>query len=61
MTDLTVNNEAMTTTELDSVSGGIIIVSGFQNRYQLVHQASLLDKVALNPQPLPPKIFSFAH
>ena len=58
MTDLTVNNEAMTINELDSVSGGIIIVSGFQNRYQLVHQASLLDKVALNPQPLPPKILA---
>jgi hypothetical protein len=61
MTDLTVSNKAMTTNELDSVSGGIIIVSGFHSRYQLVHQASLLDKVALNPQPLPPKSFSFAH
>ena len=60
MTDLT-KNEAMTTNELDSVSGGIIIVSGFHNRYQLVHRASLIDKVALNPQPLPPKIFSFAR
>ena len=61
MTNFTVNTEAMTANELDSVSGGIIFVGGFQNRYALVHQASLLDKVAINPQPLPPRIFSFAH
>ncbi len=40
----------MTGEELDEVNGGIIIVSGIQNV-----RASRFDKVALNPQPLPPK------
>jgi hypothetical protein len=59
MTDF--KNEAMTSDELDRVAGGIIIVSGVQHRFELVHQASALERVALNPQPLPPKIFSFGH
>jgi hypothetical protein len=57
MTDLaTVKDEAMTSDELDRVAGGIIIVSGLQNRFM-----SPLDLVALNPQPLPPRVFSFGH
>lgn len=40
----------MSPEELDEVNGGIIIVSGIQN-----FRASRFDKVALNPQPLPPK------
>jgi hypothetical protein len=55
MTDLaTVKDEALTSDELDRVAGGIIIVSGLQNRF-----TSPLDRVALNPQPLPPREFSF--
>jgi hypothetical protein len=53
--------EAMTSDELDRVAGGIIIIGGFQHRYELVAQTSLLDRVALNPQPLPPRTFSFGH
>ena len=49
--------KALTDDELDRVAGGIIIVSGFQ-RFQ---QNSRLDLVALNPQPLPPRIPSFGH
>ena len=49
--------KALTNDELDRVAGGIIIVSGFQ-RFQ---QNSRLDLVALNPQPLPPRIPSFGH
>jgi hypothetical protein len=57
MTDLaTVKGEAMTSDELDSVAGGIIIVSGLQHQF-----TSALERVALNPQPLPPRIFSFGH
>jgi hypothetical protein len=57
MTDLaTVKGEAMTSDELDHVAGGIIIVSGFQHQL-----TSALERVALNPQPLPPRIFSFGH
>jgi hypothetical protein len=57
MTDLaTVKGEAMTTDELDRVAGGIIIVSGSQYQF-----TSALERVALNPQPLPPRIFSFGH
>ena len=57
MTDLaTVKGEAMTSDELDRVAGGIIIVSGFQPQF-----SSALDRVALNPQPLPPRIFSFGQ
>jgi len=58
MTDFASNNDqALTSDELDRVAGGIILVSGFQHRFSF---ASVLDRVALNPQPLPPKIFSFA-
>jgi hypothetical protein len=53
--------EAITNDELDRVAGGIIIVSGFQRYFQLFHQSSVLDRVALNPQPLPPRILSFGH
>jgi hypothetical protein len=57
MTDLaTVNGEAMTSDELDRVAGGIIIVSGLQHQF-----ASALDRVALTPQPLPPRTFSIGH
>jgi hypothetical protein len=57
MTDLaTVKGEAMTSDELDSVAGGIIIVSGLQHQF-----TSALERVALNPQPLPPRIFSFGQ
>ena len=62
MTDLAaLKGEAMTSDELDRVAGGIIIVGGFQRQFELVHQASALDRVALNPQPLPPRVFSFGH
>ncbi len=57
MTDLApVKGEAMTSDELDRVAGGIIIVGGFQRQF-----TSALDRVALNPQPLPPRIFSFDY
>jgi hypothetical protein len=59
MTDLaltTVKDEALNADELDRISGGIIIVSGLQNRF-----TSPLDRVALNPQPLPPRYFSFGQ
>jgi hypothetical protein len=55
------NGEAMTSDELDRVAGGIIIVSGFQRQFELVQQTSALDRVAINPQPLPPRVFSFGH
>jgi hypothetical protein len=44
--------------ELDHVSGGIIIVSGLLHRYEQGHASSVLDRVSLNPQPLPPKVFA---
>ena len=50
--------EALTHDELDGVAGGIIIVSGHQQKFSFT---SVLDKVALNPQPLPPKILSFGR
>ena len=54
MTDVApVKREALTSDELDRVVGGIIIVSGLQRQF-----SSGLEKVALNPQPLPPRIFS---
>ena len=59
MTDFApVKNEALTADELDRVAGGIIIVGGLQRLF-----TSALERVALNPQPLPPKIFfgSFGH
>ena len=57
MTDLTTGkDEALTFDELDRVTGGIIIVGGSQRQF-----TSPLERVALNPQPLPPRIFSFGH
>ena len=57
---MTVSNatksNSLTSDELDRVSGGIIIVSGLQHRF-----TSVLQRVALNPQPLPPRLLSFAH
>ena len=53
MTDFTpVKPEALTSDELDRVAGGIIIVGGLLRQF-----TSRLDWVALNPQPLPPKVF----
>ncbi|MBR1157030.1 hypothetical protein [Bradyrhizobium sp. JYMT SZCCT0428] len=49
----------LTFDDLDRASGGIIIVSG--HRFQLSHRSTVLDRVALNPQPLPPKMFSFGR
>jgi hypothetical protein len=60
MTDFTAfKGEAMTSDELDRVAGGIIIVGGLQRHFEFVQHTSMLDRVALNPQPLPPKVFSF--
>lgn len=57
MTDLAaVKDEALKNDALDRVVGGIIIVSGLQNQF-----TSPLDRVALNPQPLPPRDFSFGR
>jgi len=62
MTDSpTFKAEVLSTDELDRVAGGIIIVGGMQRSYQLYHQSSVLDRVALNPQPLPPRVFSFGQ
>ena len=62
MTDsATFKAEVLSTDELDRVAGGIIIVGGMQRNYQLYHQNSVLDRVALNPQPLPPRNLSFGH
>jgi hypothetical protein len=48
----TTKDKALTFDELDRVAGGIIIVSGFHH-----HLTSAIDRVALNPQPLPPRVF----
>ena len=56
MTDqASIKDTALTSDELDRVAGGIIIVGGLQRQF-----TSVLDRVALNPQPLPPKIFSYS-
>jgi hypothetical protein len=47
----------MSSDELDRVVGGIIIIGG-SLRQQFV---SPLERVAINPQPLPPGGFSFAR
>jgi hypothetical protein len=52
-----IKDNALTSDELDRVAGGIIIVSGLQHRFSFT---SVLDRVALNPQPLPPKVLSYA-
>ncbi|MBR1192433.1 hypothetical protein [Bradyrhizobium sp. AUGA SZCCT0160] len=51
-----VKDEALTSDELDRVAGGIIIVSGLQHRF-----TSALERVALNPQPLPPGFVAFGY
>jgi hypothetical protein len=57
MTDLvSVKDQALTSDELDHACGGIIIVGGLQRQF-----TSALERVALNPQPLPPQKFSFDH
>jgi hypothetical protein len=57
MTDLiSVKDHALTSDELDHVCGGIIIVGGLQRQF-----TSPLERVALNPQPLPPQNVSFNH
>jgi hypothetical protein len=54
-----VKDKALSSDELDQCVGGIIIVGGLP---QLSNQfSSVLDRVALNPQPLPPRIFSLGH
>jgi hypothetical protein len=51
MTDFVpAKDEALTSNELDRVAGGIIIVGGIQKSF-----TSALERVALNPQPIPPK------
>jgi hypothetical protein len=52
-------DKALISDELDHVVGGIIIVSGLP---QLSRQfTSTFDRVALNPQPLPPRVLSLGH
>jgi hypothetical protein len=54
-----VTDKALSSDELDHVVGGIIIVSGLP---QLSRQfSSPFDRIALNPQPLPPRILSLGH
>ena len=53
MTDqASIKDKSLTCDELDRVAGGIIIVGGLQRQF-----TSVLERVALNPQPLPPKVF----
>lgn len=57
MTDqASIKDKALTSDDLDRVAGGIIIVGGLQR-----HFTSVLERVALNPQPLPPRVFAFGH
>ena len=62
MTDSTsIKEVALTTEELEHVVGGIIVIGGspiFVNRF-----VSPLEKVSINPQPLPPRYLSlgFGH
>ena len=62
MTDSTsIKDVVLSTEDLEHVVGGIIIVGGLP---MLVNRSvSLLDKVSLNPQPLPPRYLSlgFGH
>ena len=54
MTDSTpVKAEELTSDELDRAVGGIIP--------QLYRQTSAFERVALNPQPLPPRLFLFGR
>jgi hypothetical protein len=50
----TSKDKALTIDDLDRITGGIILVSGFHH-----HFMSAIDRVALNPQPLPPRVFLF--
>jgi len=55
MTDsASVKEKALSLHELDRVAGGIIIVGGLPQLSQ--RSISALDRVALNPQPRPPRI-----
>jgi hypothetical protein len=47
--------KVLSTDELDRVAGGIIIVGGLPQLMQQ-HFTSPLDRIAINPQPLPPRI-----
>lgn len=59
MTDFAaIKDNALTTDELDRVAGGIIIVGGFQAKFSFT---AVLDRVALNPQPLPPMTLRYGH
>jgi len=59
MTDFASNkDQALTSDQLDRVAGGIIIVGGHQRQFSFT---SVLDRIALNPQPLPPKVFLFGR
>ena len=49
-------NRELSVAELDDVAGGIIIVGGAPQLAQRF--VSTFDRVALNPQPLPPRIVS---
>lgn len=51
-TSLDAANDALTADELDGVTGGIIIIGG--HTPGLLRPVSPWEKVALNPQPLPP-------
>jgi hypothetical protein len=53
-----VKDKALSFDELDRVAGGIIIVGGLPQLSQRF--TSTLDRIALNPQPLPPRIL-FGH
>lgn len=44
--------DEMTEQELDEVAGGIIVIGG-----KYATGGSVLNQVAINPQPLPPRIF----
>jgi hypothetical protein len=56
-----IEHEELSLLELDRVAGGVVGVGWVQHHFQLAHSSSVLDRVALNPQPLPPKVFSFGH
>ena len=51
-------DKALSSDELDHAVGGIIIVGGLP---QLSRFTSTFDRVALNPQPLPPRVLSLGH
>ena len=53
MTNFASKDQVLTANELDRVAGGIIVIGGFQAKFS---PTAVLDRVALNPQPLPPKV-----